>query len=161
MECPNRIIQKTEVVLRTLALPRLPARRLLRTTRSCGLIARVGGCTGATLISGGMRHSVARSNIGSVRPCDTEISPTRSNSRGHRKNEIRHQHCHLERNELIEPQSEWLERPAAIPGPRLCADQSRSGNNILIGRPILPECRSPSAISAPAFAMRESGLLPA
>jgi hypothetical protein len=48
-----------------LAFPRLPARRLLRITRSYGLIFRIGGGSGATLMSGGMRHSVSGSSVDS------------------------------------------------------------------------------------------------
>ncbi len=68
--------------------------------------------------------------------------------KAHRKHEIRHQHRHLERDELTPAQSAWPERLVAIPGPSLCTNQGRGGNqvrDILIGRPVLPKCRSPSA----------------
>src|ERR1700693_4260921 len=71
--CADRTPEKTKtqpetgVVLRTLALPRLPARRSLRTTTSRGLIFRSGGGIGTTLMSGGMRHSISGSSVGSAR----------------------------------------------------------------------------------------------
>src|SRR5262249_27080791 len=52
----GRAESKTGVLLRRLARPRLPARRLRRTLRSCGLILLAGGARGATLMSGGMRQ---------------------------------------------------------------------------------------------------------
>jgi hypothetical protein len=49
--------------LRMLAFPRLPARRLLRSLTSCGLIFRIDGASGATLMSSGMRHSASGSSV--------------------------------------------------------------------------------------------------
>src|SRR5258707_2137792 len=48
--------------------------------------------------------------------------------KAHRKHEIRHQHRHLERDELTPAQSAWPERLVAIPGPSLCTNQGRGGN---------------------------------
>lgn len=67
---------------------------------------------------------------------------------GHRKNEIRQQHRHLERDELIQSQPVRPERLVAIPGTRLCTNQGRGGNkvrDIPVSRPNLPERRGPGA----------------
>src|SRR5262249_7202180 len=63
-----------------LTRPRLPARRLLRTTTSCGLSLRISGGNGTTVISAGMRQSGYGSNAGSARTLDTDARPSRSNS---------------------------------------------------------------------------------
>jgi hypothetical protein len=59
---------KTGVVLRPLAVPRLPARRAFNTARSILVIFRTGGGSGITLISGGIRHNDWGSNNDSARP---------------------------------------------------------------------------------------------
>src|SRR5262245_36323630 len=66
--------------------------------------------------------------FGVTRGCDAQ-----SNSfelEGHCKNQVWHQHCHLEWKELIQIQSERPKRFVAISGTRVCTNQDRGGDKV-------------------------------
>ena len=79
-------------------------------------------------MSGGMRQSALRIQC---RLCTRIGHDAKANTlelEGHRENEVRHQHRHLEWNELIHTQPSRAERLLATHSTRLNDNQSRGGN---------------------------------